>query len=67
MASMNSQGGDGVKVGNTKVIGKRRTGWGNPTGTSTRTAFATSSVTAAQLGERMKALIEDLKAHGLIG
>ena len=44
-----------------------QTGWGVPTGTTTRTAFATSTVTTAQLAERVKGLIEDLKTRGLLG
>ena len=51
----------------TQVVGTRKTGWGAPTGTATRTAFATGSVTTAQLAERVKALIDDLTSHGLIG
>lgn len=45
----------------------KRTGWGAPTGTATRTAFATTTVTTAQLAERVKALIDDLTSYGLIG
>jgi uncharacterized protein YaiE (UPF0345 family) len=51
----------------TQVLTSRRTGWGAPTGTATRTAFDTTSVTTAQLAERVKALIDDLRTHGLIG
>lgn len=50
-----------------KVVGTRQTGWAAATGTSTRTTFATGSVTTAQLAERVKALIDDLISHGLIG
>ena len=50
-----------------KVLGERKTGWGNFGGTATRTTFTTSTVTLEQLAERMKALIDDLKTHGLIG
>lgn len=42
-------------------------GYGAPTGTATRSAFATGSVTTAQLAERVKALIDDLTSYGLIG
>lgn len=49
------------------VVTTRRIGWGQPTGTATRSAFATGSVTLEQLAERVKALIDDLSAHGLIG
>lgn len=37
-----------------------RTGWDAPTGTATRTTFDTTTVTTAQLAERVKALIDDL-------
>lgn len=36
-----------------------------PTGTITRTTFATSSVTVSQLAERVYAIINDLRAYGL--
>lgn len=51
----------------TQVLTTRRTGWGAPTGTATRTTFATSTVTLEQLAERVKALIDDSTTHGLIG
>lgn len=50
----------------TTPVGKR-TGWGVPTGTATRTTFNTASVTLPQLAEHLKALIDDLTAYGLIG
>lgn len=53
--------------GPTKVVGERQTGWAAATGTATRTTFATGSVTLPQLAERVKALIDDLISHGLIG
>lgn len=56
-----------MKVNGTQVVTSRRTGWGAPTGTPTRTTFATGSVTLPQLAERVKALIDDLTTHGLIG
>jgi hypothetical protein len=49
------------------VLNARQTGWTAATGTATRTTFATGSVTTAQLAERVKALIDDLITHGLIG
>lgn len=54
-------------VNGVKVVAARRTGWAAATGTATRTTFATGSVTTAQLAERVKAIIDDLIAHGLIG
>jgi hypothetical protein len=53
-----------------KVVGARRTGWTNATGTATRTAFDTATVTLPELAQRVKALIDDLHnttGHGLIG
>ena len=58
--------GDHYILGN-KIISARRTGWTAATGTATRTSFDTSTVTTAQLAERVKALLDDLIAHGLIG
>ena len=54
-------------LNNVPVVTTRRTGWGVPSGTATRTTFATASVTLEQLAERVKALIDDLRTHGLIG
>lgn len=45
----------------------RKTGWTAATGTPTRTTFATGSVTLPVLAEHVKALIDDLISHGLIG
>jgi hypothetical protein len=57
----------GFRVNGSAVVGTRKTGWAAATGTATRTTFATGSVTTAQLAERVKALIDDLISHGLIG
>ena len=40
--------------------------WAASTGTATRTTFATSTVTTAQLAERVKALIDDLQTVGIL-
>jgi len=60
-------GGASYKYASTQVVGSRKTGWAAATGTATRTTFVTSSVTLPLLAERVKALIDDLIAHGLIG
>jgi hypothetical protein len=52
----------GLAVGGNVAIAGRVAGWGVPTGTLTRTTFATSTVTLAQLAERVAALISDLHA-----
>lgn len=59
--------GGRVEIEGQKVVGERVTGWGTPSGTATRSSFATSSVTLSALAERVKALIDDLKTHGLLG
>lgn len=61
--------GGSMLINGQQVVFGRRTGWTAPTGTSTRTGFATSTVTLQQLAEHVKALLEDLgstSGHGLI-
>jgi len=58
---------NGLSLFQTQVVGSRKTGWGVPTGVATRTTFDTAAVTLPQLAERVKALIDDLTSHGLIG
>ncbi|MBN8959191.1 MAG: hypothetical protein J0H17_21940 [Rhizobiales bacterium] len=55
------------QVAATQVVGTRKTGWAAASGTATRTTFATSTVTLSVLAEHVKALIDDLISHGLIG
>lgn len=57
----------GYSVGVSPVVGSRKTGWAAATGTATRTTFDTAAVTLPQLAERVKALLDDLTTHGLIG
>jgi hypothetical protein len=62
--------GKSISAGGVHVLGARKTGWATASGTATRTAFDTASVTLPQLAERVKALIDDLHGsagHGLIG
>lgn len=56
-----------IGVAGQQVLGARKTGWSAASGTATRTSFATGSVTLPQLAERVKALLDDLISHGLIG
>lgn len=51
--------------GATPVI--RIAGWGDPTGTLSRTTFATGSVTLTVLAQKVAQLILDLKTYGLLG
>lgn len=61
----------GLQVGATQVVGPRITGWALPTGTLSRATFDQSTVTTAQLAQRVAALITDIygsgSGHGLIG
>lgn len=60
--------GTGVKItGRIRFGTAANTGWGDPTGTATRTTFATGSVTLSQLAERVRGIIDDLKTCGLLG
>jgi hypothetical protein len=59
--------GGSIAIAGTKVLGAQITGWATPTGTATRTGFVTSSVDVASLAEHVKALIDDLKTHGVLG
>lgn len=58
----------GFKVGANQVVGARVTGYTAMTGTPDKaSAFATGSVTLAQLAGRVMQLQADLTTHGLIG
>lgn len=66
-AGVDLASGKVFKVNGTQVVSSRVTGWTAATGTATRSTFATGSVTLPVLAEHVKALIDDLVAHGLIG
>lgn len=57
--------GTSFRIASTQVVGARRTGWSATTGTELRTNFGDASV--ADTSQALRALIVDLKAHGLIG
>ncbi|MCC7162303.1 MAG: hypothetical protein IT331_07400 [Anaerolineae bacterium] len=63
----NANVGGEYRVDNTRVVTNRVTGWAAASGTASRATFATGTVTTAQLAQRVKALIDDLMTHGLIG
>lgn len=56
----------GTAAGN-QVLTGRITGWVAATNTVSRATFDTTTVTTAQLAQRVKALIDDLMTHGAIG
>ncbi|MBW4666477.1 MAG: hypothetical protein KME60_03275 [Cyanomargarita calcarea GSE-NOS-MK-12-04C] len=53
-------------VGTDKVIGARETGWTTAIGTSNKGTFNTATATATECAQRIKALEDMLRAHGLI-
>lgn len=56
------------RINGQNIIGDRSTGWAAATGTATRTAFDTATVTVSQLAERVKAILDDLITdHGIFG
>lgn len=57
-----------MQLNSTKVVGVRDTGWTAMTGTTDKaSAFATSTVTLAQLAGRVMAMQTALTTHGLLG
>jgi hypothetical protein len=65
--TVNLATGNAYKINNVQIINARKTGWAAATGTATRSTFDTSTVTTEQLAERVKALLDDLISHGLLG
>jgi hypothetical protein len=63
----NADVGGAYRVDGVKVVGNRVTGWSAATGTASRASFDAGTVTVGQLAQRLKALLDDLIAHGLIG
>jgi hypothetical protein len=64
----------GLSYNTTKILGSRITGWGTPGGTLTRATIAADSALATPtqaefnaLAQNVRALITDLRTHGLIG
>ena len=55
-----------VTINENKVLGETVSGWSTPTGKSKRDGFDTATVSTQGLAETVRALIEDLKKHGLI-
>ena len=59
-----------IRLNGNQVISERRTGWGSPSGTTSRAAFNSGTITHEDLAKVVAALIQDLHAstgHGLIG
>jgi hypothetical protein len=65
--TINVESGHTYQFNGTDVVGPRVTGWTAWTGTATRTSVATGSATVQNCAEAIKALVDDLIAHGLIG
>lgn len=55
------------RLNGVQIVGARKTGWGVPTGTATKSGFDTGSATLPVVAEHLAALINDLRNHGLIG
>lgn len=66
--AFNLAAGSEYRIGTTKVVGQRETGWTLMTGTAQRGTFATGTVTLPELAGVVLALQEDLglNGHGLI-
>lgn len=57
----------GYRVNGTQVVGPRDTGWGTTSGTTSKASFDTGTVTLAALAQRVGAMWNALRGHGLIG
>jgi hypothetical protein len=67
-SGINLASGKVLRVNATQVVAARDTGWTAMTGSSDKaTAYATSTVTLAQLAGRVMALQAALTTHGLLG
>lgn len=55
-----------IYIQGNKILGIRNTGWMNSTGTANKGTFDTTSATTQQCAERIKALEDMLRNHGLI-
>ena len=55
------------KISSDQVIGPRITGWGVPTGSSSKGAFDTATVDHPTLAQVVAELIKNLQTHGVIG
>jgi hypothetical protein len=62
-----SSTGATFNVNGNQVVGSRKTGWTPASGSSNKGSFDTATVTTEQLAERVKAILDDLTSHGLIG
>jgi hypothetical protein len=57
---------DAYYVDGTQVVSNRVTGWGTVSGTTSRAAFDTATITLVQLAQHFGQLLLDLETHGLI-
>lgn len=56
-----------ISVSGSQTLTSRRTGWTAATGTASRAGFATTTVSLETLAQNVKALMDDLITHGIIG
>lgn len=67
MTNQAASGFTALQFSGTQILTTRRTGWTAPTGTALRTGFDTATGTLTQALQTLKALIDDLTTHGVIG
>jgi len=66
--NLDLQAGGVLRVSGTQVVRARDTGWTAMTGTADKaTAYATGTITTAQLAARVKSMQDALTLHGLLG
>lgn len=65
--SLDLRNGTVLASGGTQVVSTRKTGWTAATGTADRTTFNADIPSLTTVAQHLKALIDDLISHGLIG
>lgn len=57
----------GFRVNGTGVVGARNTGWTTPSGASSKGGFDTGAPDLFSVAQHLKAVIDALMGHGLLG
>ena len=56
-----------IRLNGVKILGQRRTGFGTVSDTTSKTSWSTSTINLQDLSEKVGAIWEALRDHGLIG
>ncbi|MBS1562362.1 MAG: hypothetical protein JSS89_12215 [Bacteroidetes bacterium] len=62
-----SQSSGRIQINSVQVLGPRSTGWSPWTGSSSKASFDTSTATLSDVAQTLKALLDAVTTHGIIG